>query len=256
MLTSPTPDLAQLNQLILSLVTAPVSSKQLGVNEINLQYTGKDSEETTLLRLLSPDNGGAQKLKIPFLASVATAPISFTPLSYKAFLRSVPPTDIASLPVIPSRPSDVRELKGLLDYWLADADCKQITIKSKELLVGLVLQRSPESEVNTEATFRMEVGSALNMLSNKKRKTFRGRYMLTDVGSDDRNTNEWFSCDVSKLMVTFDRCCDIWIDGVPFSDITFMNVSSRYYSKTRNFPLCVPFAQSFECSSVCNKLSY
>jgi len=238
---------------MMSLLTAQVSSKRLGVNEINVQYTGEDSEEASLLRLLSPDNGGAQKLKIPFLASVATAPVTFTPLSYKAFLSSVPPTDIASLPVIPSRPLDVPELKGLLDYWLVDADSKQITVKSKDLLVGLVLQRSPESELNTEATFRMEVGSALSMLSNKKRKTLTGRYMLTDVGSDDRNANEWFSCDVSKLMVTFDQYCDMWIDGVPFNDITFMNVSSRYYSKTRNFPLCVPFAQSIEYSLVCNK---
>ena len=222
---------------MMSLLTAQVSSKRLGVNEINVQYTGEDSEEASLLRLLSPDNGGAQKLKIPFLA----------------FLSSVPPTDIASLPVIPSRPLDVPELKGLLDYWLVDADSKQITVKSKDLLVGLVLQRSPESELNTEATFRMEVGSALSMLSNKKRKTLTGRYMLTDVGSDDQNANEWFSCDVSKLMVTFDQYCDMWIDGVPFNDITFMNVSSRYYSKTRNFPLCVPFAQSIEYSLICNK---
>ena len=140
---------------MMSLLTAQVSSKRLGVNEINVQYTGEDSEEASLLRLLSPDNGGAQKLKIPFLASVATAPVTFTPLSYKAFLSSVPPTDIASLPVIPSRPLDVPELKGLLDYWLVDADIKQITVKSKDLLLGLVLQLSPESELNTEATFRM-----------------------------------------------------------------------------------------------------
>lgn len=242
-----------MNQLIQSLLTAQVSTMRLGINEINVQYTGDDSGEASLLRLLSPDNGGAQKLKIPFLGSVATSSVAFTPLTYKAFLSSVPPTDIASLPVMPSRPLDVPELRGLLDYWLVDADSKQITVKSKDLLTGLVLQRSSSSKLNPEAIFRLEVGSALNALSNKRRKALTGRYMLVDVGSDDRNGNEWFGCDVSKLMVTFDQCCDMWVDGVLFKDITFMNVSSRYYSKTRNFPLCVPFAQSIEYSIVCNK---
>lgn len=241
-------DAQDIAHLLRTLIAAEGATTRFGINEVNVQCAGAESSEMALLRLLNSDSGSVQKVKVPFLGTVATVPPSVSSQETLSALRSPRPVSASPVPAVSMYPQDIptvtQPLKCLVDYWLPESDNKQVTIKSKDLLTGMILQRLPESEARSETMFRLEVGSQLAALSNKRRKAFSGKYLLSDLGSDESNENEWFACEVSKLMVTFDEVCDVWVDGICFEDVSFMNVSSKYYSRIRYFPVFVPFAQA------------
>lgn len=248
-------DAQDVAHLLRTLLAAEGTTTRFGINEVNVQCASAESSEMALLQRLNSDSGSVQKVKVPFLGTVATVPPSVSSQETLSVLRSPRLESVSPIPVAVYAQSDMpavaQPLKCLVDYWMPESDNKQVTIKSKDLLTGMILQRLPESETRSETAFRLEVGSLLATLSNKRRKAFSGKYSLRDIGSDEANENEWFACEVSKLMVTFDEVCDVWVDGICFEDVSFMNVSSKYYSRIRSFPVFVPFAQASAPSPVC-----
>lgn len=196
-----------------------------------------------MLQSLDSDAGSQLKLKVPFVSTVSALPLAVSPLAYEELRQSLSQGEAEELPPVASHPKNPTPLAGELDYWLLDGECKQI--KARDMVGGMVLHREPRYKQNAEALFQLEVATSMASLTTKKRKAMTTKWGLTALGSDDR-VNEWFTCDVSKLMVTFDSPSRVWIDGVLFEDVAFMNVSSRFYSKVRNFPLCVPFASESE----------
>lgn len=254
-LLEPVGDAQDLTHMLHTLLAAEGITTRFGINEINIQSAGAESSEMALLQLLNNDSGSVQKVKVPFLGTVATVPPAVSSQEMLSLLRDPRPTSASPIPVSVYPQSDIptvaQPLKCLVDYWLPESDNKQVTVKSKDLLSGIILQRLPESETRSETVFRLEMGSQLAALSNKRRKAFSGRYLLRDIGSDETRENEWFACEVSKLMVTFDEVCDVWVDGICFEDVSFMNVSSKYYSRIRYFPVFVPFAQASAPLRVC-----
>ena len=233
-------------QSIRELLTTSGPTVFISINEVNLQYHSTSSladeytPETLLLRALDSDTTNQNKLRVPFVATVAMMPHSVSPIAYQELRQQLPHGEVAELPAIPAHPKVLTPLMGELDYWLRTGECKQI--KSRDLIGGMELHREPCYQSDREALFQLELASSIASLTNKKRKTMMTKWGLTTLGSDD-HVNEWFTCDVSKLMMTFENPTSVWIDGVHFEEVEFMNVSSRFYSKVRNFPLCVPFAR-------------
>ena len=155
-LLEPVGDAQDLTHMLHTLLAAEGITTRFGINEINIQSAGAESSEMALLQLLNNDSGSVQKVKVPFLGTVATVPLAVSSQEMLSLLRDPRPTSASPIPVSVYPQSDIptvaQPLKCLVDYWLPESDNKQVTVKSKDLLSGIILQRLPESETRCLST--------------------------------------------------------------------------------------------------------
>ena len=231
------------------LLRADYASLPVSVKEASLQRSTSEPsgvlQDSAVLRLLSNDHGNGTKLRVPFLSTVSIgAHLPFSRKLYTHLLKRlqdgensvVLPNLFSLFPAQPEKP-----FAGLLDYWLLDGEQKQCAVKGRDAVDNVVIERLPQTEDSEgERGFSLSLAVPLAKLTNKKRKLFTGKCSFQEAEKDE--TAQTYSCVVGKTVVTMNDPGCVFIDSVEFSNVTFMTVSNRYFSRVKSFPLNLPFS--------------
>ena len=231
------------------LLRADYASLPVAVKEASIQRSESEPSgvlrDAAVLRLLSNDHGNGTKLRVPFLSTVSIgSQLPFSRKLYTHLLKrlqeeenSVVLPNLFSL--FPSRPE--KPFAGLLDYWLLDGEQKQCSVKARDVVDLVVIERLPQTEdYEGERGFSLSLSVPLAKLTNKKKKVFTGKYSFQEAERDEET--QTFSCVVGKTVVTMNDSGCVFIDSVEFGNVTFMTVSNRYFSRVKSFPLNLPFS--------------
>ena len=236
------------------LLQADYSLFPVSVNEASIQCDSNDPSDVLrderLLELLSNDHANGTKLRVPFLSTVSIGCcFPFSRKQYTYLLKRLQENENSV--VFPNLfnllPSHGEKCSiTMLDYWLLEGDQKQCSLKSGDVIGTVVIERLPRVKENdSEAGFSLSLSIPLTKLSNKRKKMYTGKYCLHE--DEKTETTQRYSCVVVKSVVTMKEPACVFIDGVAFSDVTFMTISNRYFSRTKSFPLSLPFKSYYLC---------
>lgn len=233
------------------LLRADYTSLPVAVKEASIQRSGSEPsgvlQDAAVLRLLSNDhgNGNGTKLRVPFLSTVSIgSQLPFSRKLYTHLLKRLQEEENSVvLPnlfnLFPTKPE--KPFAGLLDYWLLDGEQKQCSVKARDVVDLVVIERLPQTEdYEGERGFSLSLSVPLAKLTNKKKKVFTGKYSFQEAERDE--ATQTFSCVVGKTVVTMNDPGCVFIDSVEFGNVTFMTVSNRYFSRVKSFPLNLPFS--------------
>ena len=230
------------------LLRADYASLPVSVTEASIQRSTSEPtgvlQNAAVLRLLSNDYVNGTKLRVPFLSTVSIG--THLPFSRKLYTHLLKRLQTGENSVVlpnlfslfPSQPE--KPFTGLLDYWLIDGEQKQCSVKGRDVVDNVVIERLPQTEdYEGERGFSLSLSVPLAKLTNKKKKLYTGKYSFEEAEKDE--TAQTYSCVVGKTVVTMNDPGSVFIDGVEFSNVTFMTVSNRYFSRVKSFPLNLPF---------------
>ena len=149
------------------LLRADYTSLPVAVKEASIQRSGSEPsgvlQDAAVLRLLSNDhgNGNGTKLRVPFLSTVSIgSQLPFSRKLYTHLLKRLQEEENSVvLPnlfnLFPTKPE--KPFAGLLDYWLLDGEQKQCSVKARDVVDLVVIERLPQTESLGDNGIRADV---------------------------------------------------------------------------------------------------